>query len=120
MATNRDLIVDDYTDGSEFVHGYMWKSDGGFVTLDFPGSQTGLRAMNERGDITGIYGPETGPFHGFLLRDGVFTTLDYQGSLTNGGTLVINNSVLIVGGFIDANVKEHGFVAIQCPASGCR
>ena len=127
MVTNRDEIVGDYSDTLHVVHGFTWTDAGGFVTLDFPGNPTGVRAMNERGDITGVYG--TGAvgtrYHGFLLRNGVFETVDYPGSVDNGapptgGTLVINNSGLIVGGFVDANGKEHGFAAIQCPASGFR
>ena len=73
--------------------------------------QTGLRDMNERGDITGIYLDDRGRFHGFLLRDGVFETIDHADSINGGGTLVINNSGLIVGGFIDASGREHGFTA---------
>jgi uncharacterized membrane protein len=111
MPTNRDLTVGDYSDATEFVHGYARTSDSGFVTLDFPGNQTSLRAMNERGDITGIYSPATGPFHGFLMTDGRFTIIDYPGGTSSGGTLVINDSGLIVGGYIDTAGKEHGFIA---------
>jgi uncharacterized membrane protein len=114
VLDNAGVIVGDYSDASGFVHGYLRTLAGEFVTLDFPGYSTGLRWINERGDITGIYGTdEAGPFHGFLLRDGVFTTVDYPGSFTNGGTLVISNNGLIVGGYVDAAGNEHGFVAIE-------
>lgn len=120
MVTNEGVVVGDYSDASGFVHGYVWTSSGGFVTLDFPGDQTGLRAMNARGDVTGIYS-STGPgarTHGFLLRDGVFTTVDYPDSADGGGTLIISDPGLFVGGFFDAG-GEHGFMATTCPASGC-
>lgn len=121
MVTNDGVVVGDYSDASGFVHGYTWTVDGGFVTVDFPGNQTGLRAMNARGDVTGIYSATLdAPAHGFLLRDGVFTTVDYPDSADGGGTLVITDRGLFVGGFVDAGGREHGFMAIACPASGCQ
>jgi hypothetical protein len=66
--------------------------------------------MNERGDITGVY-VGSGRTHGFLLRDGVFQTIDYPGSVDTSLTFLINNRGLMVGGFIDAGGAEHGFIA---------
>jgi hypothetical protein len=120
LPTNRDKIVGDYSDASGFVHGYTWTEAEGFTTLDFPQSQTGLRAMNASGDITGIYSTDGFRLHGFLLRKGVFTTIDFPDSADNGGTLVINDSGLMVGNYIDVNGNQHGFMAIECPTSGCR
>ena len=111
MPTNTGAVVGDYRDRTLFVHGFTWSEPDGFITLDFANSQTGVRDMNERGDITGIYAEASGRLHGFLLRDGVFETIDYPGSANGGGTLVINNSGLMVGGFIDNNGREHGFIA---------
>lgn len=118
-ASARDLVAGDYSDSNEFVHGYLWTDASGFVTVDFPGNPTGLRGVNERGDVTGVYGSTVDSLHGFLLRDGVYTTVDFPGSIGSGGTLVINDAGLIVGGFIDAVGGEHGFIAARCPASGC-
>lgn len=115
VLDNPGVIVGDYSDPNGFVHGYVRTLGGEFVTLDFPGYSTGLRWINERGDTTGIYANVETEFHGFLLRNGVFTTVDYPGSITNGGTLVINNSGLIVGGYLDADGGEHGFVAVEHP-----
>jgi hypothetical protein len=111
MVTNTGTVVGDYSDAALFVHGFLWTAGEGLFTIDVPGSQTGLRDMNERGDITGIYADAAGRFHGFLLLDGVFETIDYPGSANGGGTLVINNSGLMVGGFIDSSGREHGFIA---------
>jgi uncharacterized membrane protein len=122
-ANNRGLVGGDYTDVAGFVHGYLWTEVTGFLTVDVANNQTGIRSINERGDVTGIYGNGVSRFHGFLLRDGVFTVIDYPGSIDNGpgaGTLVINNSGLILGGFIDANGREHGFMARECPPPGCQ
>jgi hypothetical protein len=110
LASNRDTIVGDYTDQSNFVHGFVWSEADGFVTLDFPGSSTGVRDVNERGDFSGIYS-DGARLHGFLLRDRIFETIDFPGSVNGGGTLVMNNNGLLVGGFIDAKGSEHGFIA---------
>jgi hypothetical protein len=109
MITNRDTVVGDYSDASHFVHGYMWTDSEGLVTIDFPGNATSVRGMNERGDITGVYGTIGGRNHGFLLRDGVFETVDYPDGINNT-FVVISNNGLLVGGFIDADGREHGFI----------
>jgi uncharacterized membrane protein len=134
MITNGDVtgtlppqpvIVGDYSDTFGFVHGFLWSPARGFITFDVGKNQTGVREVNERGEMTGVYGTfEVGSrFHGFLLRNQIRTTVDYPGSVDNapiGGTLVISNNGLIVGGFIDADGNEHGFMATRCPTSGCR
>jgi hypothetical protein len=123
VTDNRGLVGGDYSDASPFVHGYLWSEASGFRTIDFPGNQTGIRGINERGDVTGVYANFGTRGHGFLLCDGVYTTVDYPGSIDNpplAGTLVINDAGLIVGGFIDTAGREHGFTATQCPPVGCR
>src|SRR5262249_8648735 len=50
--------------------------------------------------------------HGFLLSQGVYTTLDVPGaSLTVAEG--INNAGVIVGAYFDAKGNEHGFVLSQ-------
>jgi hypothetical protein len=123
IATNSGLVGGDYTDLNGLVHGYLWTAVTGFLTVDVADNQTGIRGINERGDITGVYSDGISRNHGFLLRDGAFTVIDFPGSIDNGpgaGTLVINNSGLIVGGFLDANGREHGFMARTCPPPGCQ
>jgi hypothetical protein len=111
MVTNSGEVLGDYSDATGFVHGYRWSFAEGFATLDVPGKQTSVREENERGDISGLYVDATGVLHGFLIRDGTLETVDYPGGANGGGTLVINNRDVIVGGFIDADAKEHGFIA---------
>jgi hypothetical protein len=110
MVTNTGVVVGDYTDTSGFVHGFTWTEGGGYVTVDYPDSQTGLRDMTEHGDITGIYVDGAERFHGFLLRNGIFATVDYPGAANGGGTLVINARGDLVGAFIDGAGSEHGFI----------
>lgn len=52
-----------------------------FTTLDFPNSsKTFGYGTNASGDIVGYYTDAAAPFHGFLLRGGKYTTLDYPGT----------------------------------------
>jgi hypothetical protein len=38
------MVVTDYRDENEFVHGFTWTEAGGFATLAFGKNMTGLRA----------------------------------------------------------------------------
>lgn len=54
-----------------------------FTTIDFPGAtKTYVMDANARGDIVGYYFVGT-QMHGFLLRGGTYTTLDYPGDDTS-------------------------------------
>jgi uncharacterized membrane protein len=55
---------------------------GEFTPIDFPGAlATRAFGINPRGDIVGSYTGGAPPVtHGYLLRDGVFTTIDYPGA----------------------------------------
>ena len=97
------------------MHGFIWTRSGGFQTVDFPGAlHSAIRSVTENGTITGIYNVAGDVLHGFLVPN---VTIDYPGSLSNAGTLVINNRGLIVGGYDDATGGEHGFVAIRTPSA---
>jgi probable HAF family extracellular repeat protein len=105
--------------GAFFVHGVLWNINGGFTTVDVHNSPTGLRGINSSGDITGGYTHvATGRTHGFLLRNGVATNIDFPNSSDSVDNTVINDSGVIAGGFIDVAGVEHGFIAI-CSGNGC-
>lgn len=101
-----------------FVHGVLWNRNGGFTTLDAHNSPTGLRSMNSSGDITGVYYDfDLARQHGFLLRNGVVTTIDFPNS-TDSDDPHINDNGVITGGFVDVAQVEHGFIA-TCSGEGC-
>jgi probable HAF family extracellular repeat protein len=91
-----------------------------FTTLDVPGASfpgpivaTGI---NDSGQIVGYYPAADGTYHGFLLSDGNYTTLDVPGwsdTFASG----INDSGQIVGYYGDSNVyyayPSHGFLLDQ-------
>jgi probable HAF family extracellular repeat protein len=55
----------------------------------------------------GVYRDAAGT-HGFLLDNGMYTTLDMPGS-TNTVATGINDAGQIVGSYVDAN-GQHGFL----------
>jgi len=115
ITNTHKVIGGDYSDTSGLVHGFIWTRSGGFQTVDFPGAlHSAIRSVTENGTITGIYNVAGDVLHGFLVPN---VTIDYPGSLSNAGTLVINNRGLIVGGYDDATGGEHGFVAIRTPSA---
>lgn len=66
------------------------------------------RGINDSKDASGFYQDDQGGMHGFLLKSGIATTIDYPGSI---GTLVygVNNSDEIVGFYGDQKQRPHAF-----------
>lgn len=105
-------------------HGFYLESasSGVYSTLDFPGaSYTMATGINDKSEIAGYYGSSwSGAVspgdHGFISRDGQFTTVDYPNS---AGTRLyaIDNAGDAVGestsvGFIYSDGKFH---SVTCP-----
>jgi probable HAF family extracellular repeat protein len=101
-------------------HGFVRNKSGRFQLIDFPGTSvpcTGVRWINQRGDIVGLFtyvdsvedctGENT---HGFLLRDGQYTQIDFPRSI-DSKALAINDDGVIVGNFTDRQGNTHGFKA---------
>jgi hypothetical protein len=68
------------------------------ATVDYPGaSATALLGINYRHTIVGVFtfGDFSLPYDGFKLKDGVFTTLHYPGSMTTNPTSISNNGVIV-------------------------
>jgi len=89
----------------ETMHGIVW-DDGKVTRYPVPFSMN--NEINEREEIIGYYvDPSTGRRHGYLLRKGVATLIDFPGALV---TIAwdINNRGQVVGVYH----KEDG--VIQC------
>ena len=82
-------------------------------------TQTSARGINARGDIVGFYVDLTGKQHGFLLQDGLYSTIDFplagvRASIANG----INAQGEVVGQYllpINSNVPENS--PVYCPVN---
>ena len=86
-----------------------------YTTIDYPyaAEYAGVRrtwvfGINSAGDVVGRYLDGTA-WHGFIRRDGVFTTFDYPGAAKTTG-LGINSRGDVAGTFLDAAGKGHGFL----------
>ena len=112
----RGDIVGHYND-SHGRHGYLFaKGSAGPTPINFstaPFNTTGgtsARAINARGDIVGDYIDSSNLDHGYLLSNGVFTSVDAT-SLGAIATIPhgLNNAGEIVGAYLDSASKLHGF-----------
>ncbi len=93
-----------------------------------PGQGTVPSGINNRGDLVGNYYDSNGIGHGFLERNGDFTTIDdpaAMGSLGGTDPLSINEHGVIAGFYLDNANVGHGFVlrngtfaTIDDPAAG--
>jgi uncharacterized membrane protein len=93
-----------------------------FTTIAFPGAvRTEAFGINSQGDIVGFYDlpgaeppsgpiPPARPFHGFLLHQGTFTTIDFPGAFLTEAQ-GINPSGDIVG--LYSSSDTHGFLLHQ-------
>jgi hypothetical protein len=71
-----------------------------------------LLGINDRHTMVGLFtfGDFSSPYDGFKLKDGVFTTLHYPGSMTTNPTSISNNGV-IVGWYRNAIHRRYqGFL----------
>ena len=100
-------------------HGFLRDAQGNLTTIDFPGASFSVASsINDSGAILGWYSLPTSPVvrHGFVFRDGVFTSFDPPGS-TFTNPLGINNRGDITGRFCTLQVclppglgSYHGFL----------
>jgi uncharacterized membrane protein len=99
-----------------------WKL-GNFELIEYPGLSipcSGARFINQRRDILGSFAyinavdecyPPFVEQHGFLLRDGQFTLIDFPGTQVTDA-FAINDDGVIVGRYTDRNGRNRGFKAV--------
>src|SRR5215472_12308523 len=74
-----------------------------FKPIDFPGAvETGTVSITSSGDIAGQYTNPDGSVHGYLLKDGQFTTVDFPGATTTQ-LAWMNDRGDMVGGYNSGN-----------------
>jgi probable HAF family extracellular repeat protein len=82
-----------------------------FLKIGFPGAAwTFAYGVNASGDVVGRYGDDADRTHGFLLREGVYTTIDFPGAVWTSA-LGINDAGHIVGRYLNADSSvSHGYL----------
>lgn len=117
-------IAGRYQDASGLFHVFLL-NNGSFSSIDFPGAAETAPGwyslaggINAGGDIASIYcaaEPCANPspnVHGFLLSEGVYTTIDFPGAIA---TLCcgVNSSDALVGPYFDSvGGGIHGFLRV--------
>jgi uncharacterized membrane protein len=85
-----------------------------FTTIDVPGAtSTAASGINPDGDIVGRYTDPAGKDHGFLLRHGDFTSIDFPGADLFTKAAGINPRGDIVGNYAlasEPNTVRHGYL----------
>jgi hypothetical protein len=108
-------VVGFYLDSSRNYQGYELKN-GKYTRIHYPGSLTTIvTSINDNGVIVGSYtNPQsTGHGHGFILKSGVYKTLENAKGVGGGPYLNdINNSGVIVGVYFP-NENPQGFIYIN-------
>lgn len=85
-----NVIVGSYTTSGGVSRGFIYKG-GKFTSVNYPGAfSTSLAAINDLGVIVGSYvnGNFENPPHGFMLKNGVFSTKQSGVDINNAGTTV--------------------------------
>jgi hypothetical protein len=111
---NLNQLVGSFADSSFNIHGFL-DTNGNRVTISDPSGPnfTVPSGVNDHDQIVGKYrvtGSATD--HGFLLSEGVFTTIDVPGAISTNAN-GINGRGEIVGIYIDNNNVQHGFLLVD-------
>jgi hypothetical protein len=120
MAVNdKQVVTGQYGDGTG-SHGFVLAKDGSVAHFDAPGANgSGLGtlplAIDNKGDVAGIWGTTAFVRHGFVRDpDGTLTAFDATGAGTASGqgTYVqsINVKGIVAGYYIDGANAFHGFL----------
>jgi hypothetical protein len=82
-----------------------------YTTVDFPGAiaTTLDGGPNPEGTNISTWTDTAGFTHGFVLKDGAFTSFDVPGSTATTPNWISPQGV-IVGGYVDSRGANHGFV----------
>ena len=107
------------------LHGYLLRN-GVFTSIDYPDSATtdagrttdGSEIVGDRSTKAALWGSQhSGAVHGYILRDGDFTSIDVPGALLTSSR-EMNASGQVVGIYLDKRFGEHGFVLAGGSYSG--
>src|SRR5690349_12098369 len=84
---------------------------GELTTIDVPeATSTQPLGINPQGDIVGNHSDTSFITHGFLLRNGTFSTIDTPASTSITDVHGINAKGDLVGGYTDSSGNHRGFL----------
>jgi uncharacterized membrane protein len=104
--------------GPSTITGFISRRHGEIELIAHPDASLGctaVRGTNERGDVVGVFDADGcdvpfGNSHGFVLRDGEFTVIDFPGGRSTDA-FGINDDGVIVGRYVDRGGAIRGFKA---------
>jgi uncharacterized membrane protein len=112
---NAGDIVGGYTDANGGFHGFVRKASGALTQINDPRAAAGGTAADgispDGSVITGFYFDKAEVMHGFLLRDGAFTTYDMPGA--QGTVVGFDNHGEFGGTYVAAGGTSRGFYVIH-------
>jgi hypothetical protein len=93
-------------------HGFLSHLGDSFTYIDFPGADGGTWpfAINNKGEIAGMYADADGVFKGFLLRDGMYAKFIIPDTQYNTIDWLVDNGD-ICGNLLGLDGKPYAFVA---------
>lgn len=104
-----NVIVGSYITSSGASRGFIYKA-GTFTSVNYPGAySTTLAAINDSGMMVGSYvnGNFENPPHGFMLKNGVFSTKQSGEDINNAGTTVSGYTITWSNG-VSKSVRAPG------------
>lgn len=117
-------IVGYYGDPRGNIHGFKRWSNGGFLTLDFPGMAvehafgTQPAAIDDAGTVVGTYNLQASATgHGFIYNHNQWATLDFPNTTTGTFLTGISNSGVIVG---NVQTSTQGSSCLSHPEGVCQ
>ena len=112
---NAGDVVGGYTDAKGGFHGFVRKASGALTQINDPRAAaygTAADGISPDGSvIVGFYLDKAGVMHGFLLRDGAFTTYDVPGA--HGTVVGFDNHGEFGGTYVAADGLSRGFYVIH-------
>ena len=116
-------VVGNYVDARDHIrHGFLRSSSGDFTTFDGPGAVlTIAEGINNAGTIVGLYVDDKDAVHGFVLKNGNFTTVDVLKEHNPQHTEIYSINAIgeIVGAYFvvvgeppNEVEVEHGFIGV--------
>jgi uncharacterized membrane protein len=112
---NAGGIVGAYTDAQGGFHGFVRSANGALAQINDPQAAAGGTVADgispDGSVIVGFYLDKAGTPHGFLLRDGTFSTYDVPGA--QGTVMAFDNHGEPGGTYIAANGASRGFYLIH-------